>query len=146
MLSSQNTSNSASTGTKPTRDSGRRPHQRHRERKPEPVIPWNPRTRLGSMVQAGSVQSMDDIFQNGWKIKEYEINIPDEKYLSIKLADMSLSVRSINALEHANVVTVRDIVTKTQQELLKTRLLGRRSINEIRLFLSSMNLEFGMVL
>ena len=80
------------------------------------------------------------------KIKEYEINIPDEKYLSIKLADMSLSVRSINALERANVVTVRDIVTKTQQELLKTRLLGRRAINEIRLFLSSMNLEFGMVL
>ena len=72
MLSSQNTNNPASTGTKPTRDSGRRPNQR-RERKPEPVVPWNPRTRLGSMVQAGSVQSMDAIFQNGWKIKEYEI-------------------------------------------------------------------------
>ena len=82
ILSNQNTSNSASTGTKPTRDAGRRPNQRHRERKPEPVIPWNPRTRLGSMVQAGSVQSMDDIFQNGWKIKEYEIVnklIPDIK-------------------------------------------------------------------
>ena len=82
MLSSKNTSTPDSTGTKPIRDStgtkpirdsgrrdsGRRPHQR-RERKPEPVVPWIPRTRLGSMVQSGSVQSMNDIFQNGWKIK-----------------------------------------------------------------------------
>ena len=109
MLSSPNTSNSASTGTKPTRDFGRRPNQRHRERKPEPVIPWNPRTRLGSMVQAGSVQSMDDIFQNGWKIKEYEIVnklIPDIKSFVVDVGVVQKQTDAGESTRFKSVVAV----------------------------------------
>jgi len=52
-----------------------------RERYEEVKI-WTPRTRLGLLVSSGKVTSMDEIFENGWKIKEPEIVktlIPDIK-------------------------------------------------------------------
>jgi|SRR3990172_4522206 len=39
----------------------------------QPEQPWVPKTRLGSMVQAGQIASLEEIFQQGWKIKEPEI-------------------------------------------------------------------------
>ena len=70
--------NSAAPSNSDSRGSGYRGNRdrrndRRRERKPEPEVIWTPRTRLGTLVQSGSVQSLDTIFQNGWKIKEYEI-------------------------------------------------------------------------
>jgi DNA-directed RNA polymerase subunit alpha len=67
-------------------------------------------------------------------------------YLSKPVAELELSVRSANCLEAANIITIRDLVTKTEQEMLKYRNFGRKSLNEIKEILTDMGLSFGMVL
>ena len=52
------------------------------ERRTDQEVIWNPRTRLGSLVQSGQVKSLSQLFENGWKIKEYQIDnelLPDIK-------------------------------------------------------------------
>jgi len=39
----------------------------------DPLKLWNPKTKLGLLVSSGKVTSMNEIFENGWKIKEAEI-------------------------------------------------------------------------
>jgi DNA-directed RNA polymerase subunit alpha len=67
-------------------------------------------------------------------------------YLSKPVAELELSVRSANCLEAANIITIRELVTKTEQEMLRYRNFGRKSLNEIKEILSEMGLVFGMVL
>ncbi len=67
-------------------------------------------------------------------------------YLSKPVAELELSVRSANCLEAADIVTIRDLVTKTEQEMLRYRNFGRKSLNEIKTILAEMGLSFGMVL
>ena len=67
-------------------------------------------------------------------------------YLSKPVAELELSVRSANCLEAANIITIKDLVTKTEQEMLKYRNFGRKSLNEIKTILNEMGLSFGMVL
>lgn len=67
-------------------------------------------------------------------------------YLSKPVSELELSVRSANCLEAANIVTIRDLVTKTESEMLKYRNFGRKSLNEIKSILADMGLSFGMVL
>ena len=67
-------------------------------------------------------------------------------YLSKPVAELELSVRSANCLESANIISIRDLVTKTDQEMLRYRNFGRKSLNEIKEILSEMGLAFGMIL
>jgi large subunit ribosomal protein L30 len=45
----------------------------YRRREDEKQIPWVPRTKLGSMVSEGKITSLEEIFQQGWKIREPEM-------------------------------------------------------------------------
>jgi len=58
--------------------------------------------------------------------------------------DLELSVRSYNCLKNANIQTIRDLVQKTEAEMLRTKNFGRKSLNEIRDILKEMGLQFGM--
>ncbi|MBI5026267.1 MAG: DNA-directed RNA polymerase subunit alpha [Nitrospirae bacterium] len=58
--------------------------------------------------------------------------------------EMELSVRSFNCLKNANIKTIADLVQKTEQEMLKTKNFGRKSLNEIKEILHIMGLHFGM--
>ncbi len=69
-----------------------------------------------------------------------------KKYLSKPVAELELSVRSANCLEAAKIITIKDLVTKTEQEMLKYRNFGRKSLNEIKTILVEMGLSFGMML
>ena len=69
-----------------------------------------------------------------------------EKYLSKPVAELELSVRSANCLEAAKITTIRDLVIKSEQEMLKFRNFGRKSLNEIKDILASMGLSLGMTL
>ena len=69
-----------------------------------------------------------------------------EKYLSKPVAELELSVRSANCLEAAKITTIRDLVQKTEQEMLKYRNFGRKSLNEIKDILATMGLSLGMTL
>jgi DNA-directed RNA polymerase subunit alpha len=64
--------------------------------------------------------------------------------LGRSVEEMELSVRSYNCLKNANIQTVRDLVQKTEAEMLRTKNFGRKSLNEIKEILGSMGLTFGM--
>ena len=75
---------------------------------------------------------------------EKEIELPFDKRLLKKVDELELSVRSQNCLKNDNIVYIGDLVLKTEGEMLKTPNFGRKSLNEIKEVLSSMNLRFGM--
>lgn len=63
-----------------------------------------------------------------------------------KVDELELSVRSQNCLKNDNIVYIGDLVIKSENEMLKTPNFGRKSLNEIKDVLSSMNLNFGMTI
>jgi DNA-directed RNA polymerase subunit alpha len=68
------------------------------------------------------------------------------EHLDKSVEELELSVRSYNCLKNANIRTIRELVQKTEPEMLKTKNFGRKSLNEIKEILSSMGLGLGMKL
>ncbi len=64
--------------------------------------------------------------------------------LNRSVEELELSVRSYNCLQKANIKTIRELVQKTDAEMLKTRNFGRKSLNEIKQILTEMGLGLGM--
>ena len=69
-------------------------------------------------------------------IKEKEFMIqteekPSNKKLDQKIEDLDLSVRSYNCLKRANINTVGELTQKTEEEMMKVRNLGRKSLKEV---------------
>jgi len=60
------------------------------------------------------------------------------------IEDLNFSVRSANCLQSADLKYVGELVQKTENDLLKTKNFGRKSLNEIKETLHSMRLELGM--
>ena len=58
--------------------------------------------------------------------------------------DLELSVRSANCLKNARIRYIGDLVTKTEQDMLRTKNFGRKSLNEIKEILKTMGLTLGM--
>ncbi|MBQ2679097.1 MAG: DNA-directed RNA polymerase subunit alpha [Firmicutes bacterium] len=54
-----------------------------------------------------------------------------EKVLEMSIEDMDLSVRSYNCLKRAGIDTVEDLANKTEEEMMKVRNLGRKSLEEV---------------
>jgi len=58
--------------------------------------------------------------------------------------EIELSVRAANCLNNANITTVGQLAMKSEQEMLKYRNFGKKSLNEIKDKLTSLNLNLGM--
>jgi DNA-directed RNA polymerase subunit alpha len=69
---------------------------------------------------------------------------PLNPYLDKPVEDLELSVRSANCLKNADINYIGDLAQKTDQEMLKTKNFGRKSLNEIKALLSEMDLTLGM--
>lgn len=69
---------------------------------------------------------------------------PANPYLDKPVEDLELSVRSANCLKNADIHFIGDLAQKTDQEMLKTKNFGRKSLNEIKALLSEMDLTLGM--
>ena len=81
-------------------------------------------------------------------IKDMDILVKNEddkqaKILAMAIEDMDLSVRSYNCLKRANIHTVEDLTRKTEDEMLKVRNLGRKSLDEVILKLQSYGLSLS---
>jgi DNA-directed RNA polymerase subunit alpha len=66
------------------------------------------------------------------------------KLLAMSVNEIELSVRAANCLNNANITTVGELATKTEQEMLKYRNFGKKSLNEIKEKLQSLGLTLGM--
>jgi DNA-directed RNA polymerase subunit alpha len=69
---------------------------------------------------------------------------PVNPYLDKPVEDLELSVRSANCLKNADIHFIGDLAQKTDQEMLKTKNFGRKSLNEIKALLAEMDLTLGM--
>lgn len=63
-----------------------------------------------------------------------------DKVLELTIEELDLSVRSFNCLKRANINTVEDLISKTEDEMMKVRNLGRKSLEEVENKLSLMGL------
>jgi DNA-directed RNA polymerase subunit alpha len=66
------------------------------------------------------------------------------EHLDKSVEELELSVRSYNCLKNASIRTIRELVQKTEGEMLKTKNFGRKSLNEIKDILQTMGLSLGM--
>jgi DNA-directed RNA polymerase subunit alpha len=103
---------------------------------------------------ARTVQQYLRIFMNADDAAEDDDDLPTEapstqvnnEHLDKSVEELELSVRSYNCLKNANIRTIRELVQKTEPEMLKTKNFGRKSLNEIKEILASMGLSLGMKL
>ena len=51
--------------------------------------------------------------------------------LELTIEELDLSVRSFNCLKRANINTVEDLISKTEEDMMKVRNLGRKSLEEV---------------
>lgn len=83
------------------------------------------------------------------EFEETERKVTDEqaklkKLLNMSVNEIELSVRAANCLNNANITTVGQLAMKTEQEMLKYRNFGKKSLNEIKKKLSDLGLSLGM--
>ncbi len=64
--------------------------------------------------------------------------------LNKAIDELDLSVRSANCLKNANIGTLRDLVRRTEKEMLETKNFGKKSLEELQELLSRLGLSFGM--
>ena len=78
------------------------------------------------------------------KAREDEERARLKELLGRNVNELELSVRAVNCLEMADIRTIRDLVGKSDAEMLKYRNFGRKSLNEIKEVLTGMGLSLGM--
>ena len=66
-----------------------------------------------------------------------------DKVLEMTIEELDLSVRSFNCLKRANINTVEDLISKTQEEMIKVRNLGHKSLEEVEHKLAQMGLSLA---
>ena len=67
----------------------------------------------------------------GAEIMVEKTNDDKEKALEMTIEELDLSVRSFNCLKRAGINTVEDLVSKSEEDMMKVRNLGRKSLEEV---------------
>ena len=67
---------------------------------------------------------------------------PSVKILETSIDDLDFSVRAYNCLKRANILTLKDLVDKTENEMMKIRNLGKKSLKEVMDKVKDMGLNF----
>ncbi|MEM4724876.1 MAG: DNA-directed RNA polymerase subunit alpha [Candidatus Hadarchaeum sp.] len=88
---------------------------------------------------------IEEKVEPGKKVKTTE-TAELERLLSKSIDELEMSVRAANCLRAANINTIRDLVVRTEQEMLQFHNFGKKSLDEIKSILSSLGLSLGMTL
>ncbi len=78
-------------------------------------------------------------------ILEERPEVKKEKVLEMTIEELDLSVRSFNCLKRASIDTVEDLINRTEEDMIKVRNLGRKSLEEVILKLHSLGLDLKKV-
>jgi DNA-directed RNA polymerase subunit alpha len=97
------------------------------------TIPARTAISLGAKILCDHFALFTDLSEMGsGRIPIVErLNIQREKVLEMTIEELDLSVRSFNCLKRANINTVEDLISKTEDEMIKVRNLGRKSLEEV---------------
>ncbi len=77
-------------------------------------------------------------------LPEAEAESEEESVLDASIDTLELSIRSMNCLKNANIRTLRDLVSKSEKEMVEIRNFGDKSLKEVRDKLEVLGLGFGM--
>jgi DNA-directed RNA polymerase subunit alpha len=111
----------------------------------------------GSYVPEDAIACAAKLLKDYWQIfinfdepEEEEKEKKDDHTAKLKeildksVNELELSVRSYNCLKNADIKSIRELVLKSESEMLKTKNFGRKSLNEIREILTEMGLSLGL--
>jgi DNA-directed RNA polymerase subunit alpha len=107
-----------------------------------------------SLKQAASIMKhhldvFDRVSEEAYEFENQQSEVSEEqnklrKLLNMSVNEIELSVRAANCLNNANITTVGELAMKTEQEMLKYRNFGKKSLNEIKEKLEALGLSLGM--
>ena len=91
----------------------------------------------------------DRVSEEAYEFESQQSEVSEEqnklrKLLNMSVNEIELSVRAANCLNNANITTVGELAMKTEQEMLKYRNFGKKSLNEIKEKLEALGLSLGM--
>ncbi|MFM9081791.1 MAG: DNA-directed RNA polymerase subunit alpha [Opitutaceae bacterium] len=91
----------------------------------------------------------DRVSEEQYEFESQQSEVSEEqnklrKLLNMSVNEIELSVRAANCLNNANITTVGELAMKTEQEMLKYRNFGKKSLNEIKEKLEALGLSLGM--
>jgi DNA-directed RNA polymerase subunit alpha len=91
----------------------------------------------------------DRVSEEHYEFESQQSTVSEEenklrKLLNMSVNEIELSVRAANCLNNANITTVGELAMKTEQEMLKYRNFGKKSLNEIKEKLAALGLTLGM--
>jgi DNA-directed RNA polymerase subunit alpha len=91
----------------------------------------------------------DRVSEEHYEFESQQSTVSEEenklrKLLNMSVNEIELSVRAANCLNNANITTVGELAMKTEQEMLKYRNFGKKSLNEIKEKLEALGLSLGM--
>lgn len=102
---------------------------------------------LGAKLVRDHLNIFIDIDDEAEEQQQLEPDAPvavENEHLDKSVEELELSVRSYNCLKNANIRTIRELVQKSEPEMLQTKNFGRKSLNEIKEILLDMGLSLGM--
>ena len=91
----------------------------------------------------------DNVSDESVEFESEQVEVSEEqnklrKLLNMSVNEIELSVRAANCLNNANITTVGELAMKSEQEMLKYRNFGKKSLNEIKAKLEQLGLSLGM--
>lgn len=91
----------------------------------------------------------DSVSEDSVEFESEQTEVSEEqnklrKLLNMSVNEIELSVRAANCLNNANITTVGELAMKSEQEMLKYRNFGKKSLNEIKAKLEQLGLSLGM--
>ena len=91
----------------------------------------------------------DKVSEENYEFENQQSEVSEEqnklrKLLNMSVNEIELSVRAANCLNNANITTVGELAMKSEQEMLKYRNFGKKSLNEIKDKLEALGLSLGM--
>ncbi|MBE6926258.1 MAG: DNA-directed RNA polymerase subunit alpha [Oscillospiraceae bacterium] len=86
--------------------------------------------------------NLSDSVTAGSTVVEKSTDRPDAK-LAMTIDELDLSVRSFNCLKRANINTVADLISKTGEDMMKVRNMGKKSLDEVQKKLEMMGLSLA---
>lgn len=89
------------------------------------------------------ITAEESLQEVGTEVEGEEMSSMDE-LLARSIDELDLSVRSANCLKNANIHTLRDLVRKSEKDMLETKNFGRKSLEELQELLEKLGLSFNM--
>ena len=111
--------------------------------KPEDALAYSAKTLKEQLqIFINFDETIEPAYEEAVQPKEEKTQLNPNLYRRVD--ELELSVRSANCLANANINYIGELVQKSEQEMLKTKNFGRKSLNEIKEILTEMNLTLGM--